>query len=207
MALALVEESAQLVLDAYATHGDASRTPGIAVIGRQHLRCTEHRLEIIHRLTLAHEHDIRQLLTLRQGIDLVQDIGSGEIALETLLTRLTEQAIHLAAHLTRYAKCGTIAIGDEDTLYKLTLRLALVSTANGEEVFDRTVLRALAVDRRHGTHNETLFQPLTIHLREIGHLVDIRHMLLIEPLEYLACRKRGHAQVANNRLQLVGRES
>ena len=95
------------------------RTPSVAIAGRQDLRDSQHGVEIIHRLALPHEDDVRQALTLRQGIDLIQDVGCGEVALKALLARLTEEAVHLAAHLTGDAECGAVAIRDEDGLYKL----------------------------------------------------------------------------------------
>ena len=116
MALTLVEETLELMLDAHTAHGDAFRTPGPTVVGCEDLRSAEHIVEIVHRLALAHEDDVRQLVALRQGVDLIQDVSSREVALETLLARLTEKAVHLAAYLTGYAECGTVAVRDEDRL-------------------------------------------------------------------------------------------
>ena len=94
------------------------RTPAVAIAGRQDLRDSQHGVEIIHRLALPHEDNVRQALTLRQGIDLVQDVGGGEMALKALLPRLTEEAVHLTAHLAGDTEGGTIAIWDEDGLHE-----------------------------------------------------------------------------------------
>ena len=116
MTLTLIEEALQLALDTHTTHRDATGTPGIPPVRSEHLRGSQHIVEIIHRLTLTHKHNIGQALTFRQGIDLIQDIACRETAFEALLTRLAEQAVHLTAHLTRHTKRGTIAIGDIDCL-------------------------------------------------------------------------------------------
>ena len=116
MTLTLFEETFQFTLDTHTTHRDATGTPGITPVRSEHLRGSQHIVEIIHRLTLTHKYDIRQTLALRQGVDLIQNIACRETALEALLTRLAEQAVHLTAHLTRHTKRGTIAIGDIDCL-------------------------------------------------------------------------------------------
>lgn len=61
-----------------------------------------------------------RLVDLGQTVDLVEDVGCGEIALKSLLARLTEQAVHLAAHFARDAKRGVAAfLWDEDRLDEL----------------------------------------------------------------------------------------
>ena len=119
MALTLIQEPLQFAPDAYAAHGDTLRAPCVAVVGGQDLRRPQHIVEVIHRLTLSHKHNVRQRIALRQGIDLIQDIACRETALEALFSRLTEQAIHLTAHLTRYTKRCTITVGDIHRFYKL----------------------------------------------------------------------------------------
>ena len=99
MALAFLQESLQLVLDAHGTDGDALRTPSPTIVGGQDFRCTKHVVEVVHWLTLSHEHDVGQLVYLWQRIYLVQNVASWQTSLEPLLARLTEEAVHLAAHL------------------------------------------------------------------------------------------------------------
>ena len=208
VALALVEEALQLVLDTHAAHGDAPRTPGIAPFGRQDLCGAEHGIEVIHRLALTHKHNVRQALALGQGIDLIQDVASREVALKALLARLTEQAVHLTAHLTRDAERSPLAIGDKDGLYEALGSVCChAMTTYREQVLDRAVAGVLAIDGGHRAHHEMLLQPLAVGLRDIRHLVDAQHVLLIEPLEDLTRRKRGHSQVAHHRFQLVVRQS
>ena len=64
-------------------------------------------------------YSVDQLVALWQSVDLIQDIGCGEVALKTLFARLTEEAVHLAAHLAGDAQRGAIAIRDKDGLNKL----------------------------------------------------------------------------------------
>jgi len=157
MTFALVEESLELVLDAHAAHGDAFRTPSPTVVGGKDLRSAEHVVEIVHRLTLTHEDDIRQLVAFGQSVDLIQDIGCGEVALKTLLARLTEEAVHLTAHLTGDTQRGAVAIRDKDGLYKL-------ARPHRKEVFDGAVFRALTVDRGHSADLIKRFQLLAVDL-------------------------------------------
>ena len=119
MAFTLVEEALQLSLHAHTAHRDAFGAPGVAIVGREYLSGSQHVVEVIHRLTLSHKHDVRQRVSLRQGIDLIEDITSREVALKALLARLTEQAVHLTPHLTRHAKRGPLTIGNIDCLNKL----------------------------------------------------------------------------------------
>ena len=116
MTLTLIEEAFQFALDTHTAHRDTARTPGITPVRSEHLRSPKHVVEVVHRFSLTHKHDIRQTRALRQGVDLIQDITCRETAFEALLTRLTEQAVHLTAHLARHTKRGTITIGDIDCL-------------------------------------------------------------------------------------------
>lgn len=133
MALALVQESFQLTLDAHSTYCYALRTPGITPVSRQHFCCLEHVVQVIHRLALPHEDDIRQSFPLRQSKYLIHDVGYTEVTLPALLACLTKQTVHLATHLARYTQRGTFAIRYKDGLYEVTV-------LNREEVFHRAVL-------------------------------------------------------------------
>ena len=114
---------------------------GPTVVGGEDLRGTEHVVEVVHRLALSHEDDVGELVHIGKGIDLVEDVGCRETALKTLFARLTEQAVHLAAHLRRHTQRGAVAVGDIDRLDKLMAELLLGSARiDGEQVFDRPVL-------------------------------------------------------------------
>ena len=66
MAIALLDKPLELVLDAHRTDGDALGTPGVAIVGGEHLGCLEHIVEVVHRLALSHEYDVGELVYLRQ---------------------------------------------------------------------------------------------------------------------------------------------
>ena len=197
MTLALIQESLQLILHTNTRNGDALRTPSITIISGKYLSGSQYVIEIIHRLALAHENDISQRLALGQGIDLIQDITSREAAFETLLTSLAEQAVHLTAHLARHAERGTIAVRNIDRLNEF------IATSHRKQILDGAIHGALTIDGIHRTNHELLREPLAISLRDIGHLVDAPHMLLIEPFHDLASRKLGHTQRLYCRLQFV----
>ena len=59
----------------------------------------------------------------------------------------------------------------------------------------------------HRPDNKLIRQLLAIRLRDIGHLVDATHVLLIEPLRYLTSRELGHPQLLHDSLQFVERHA
>ena len=133
VALALVEESLELVLYSHTADGDALGAPLITPIGSEHLCGSQHVVEVVHRFALSHEHDIGERGYLGQRVDLIEDVGCGEIALKTLFAGLTEEAVHLAPHLRRHAERGPVAVGDIHSLDKL-------AACCGEEILDGAVL-------------------------------------------------------------------
>ena len=58
VALALVEESLELVLYTHTADGDALGAPLIPPIGSEHLSGSQHVVEVVHRFALTHKHDI-----------------------------------------------------------------------------------------------------------------------------------------------------
>ena len=161
LAVALFKEPLQLVLDTDRTHGDALRAPGPAVGCRKNLCRLQHVVEVVHGLALSHIDDIRQTVNLWKTVDLIEDVGRSEIALEALLTRLAEQAIHLAPHLAGNAECGMATLlGDIDRLDKLGARrrTAISRTSHRlcgayrEEVFHSSIFRPLLVNGRQAAY-------------------------------------------------------
>ena len=194
MALALVQKPLQLASHPHAAHGDALGAPLPPPFGCHDVAYAHHGVEVVHRLALSHEYDVGQSVHLRQGIYLVQDVGSRQIALPALLSSLTKQAVHLAAHLARHTQRGTVVVGNEHRLDTSRPVGNPVLTAYGEEVLHRAVLRTLAVDGRQGSHLVVLRQPLSVLLRQIGHQSDVAHMLHIQPLCYLLGSEGRHPQ-------------
>ena len=118
MTIALVEESLQLVAYAHRADGDALRTPSESPVGRHDFARLQNRIQIVHRLSLPHKHDVGQQVYLRQCYDLVQNVGSRQVSVPSLLARLTEQAVHLTAHLTRDAQRSPVFIRDIHRFHK-----------------------------------------------------------------------------------------
>ena len=159
LAQALVEEAAELVFQSHRTHGDALRAPRPTIGCGENLGGPQHVVEVVHRLALTHEDDVGQFVDLRQTVDLIENVGRREVTLEALLTRLTEEAVHLAPHLARDAERGMTAfLGNEDRLDELRPRLLRLSGAYREEIFDGAVFGMLRVDRGHGAYLISLFQ-------------------------------------------------
>ena len=208
MALALIQKALQLALDANGTDRDALGTPLVSPVGRQHVAHPQHVVEVVHRFSLPHEDDVGQRSGFGQRVDLVQDVGCGEVAFPPLFASLTEQAVHLAAHLTRHAQRGALTVRDIDGLHELACsRRGCPVTLNREQVFDRPVLGTLFVDRSHGTDLVRLAQALAVLLGDIGHLINGLHPLFVQPLSYLLRCKSGHANSLHSRFQLCKRHS
>ena len=146
---------------------------------------------------MSHEDDVGELVGIGQRVHLVEDVGCREAALKALFAGLTEEAVHLTAHLARHAECGAIVVGDVDRLHAFAVSCR-------EEVFHGAVLGVLGIHGVGTTDLVGLAELLAIGLREIGHLVDASHAMLIEPLRHLSTGKGGHPKCACHALQLVG---
>ena len=165
MTFALLDKPLQLVLYAYAAHRDALGAPCVAVVGSENLCSPEHVVEVVHRLSLAHKHDVCQLVALRQRVYLIKYVGGCEAALKALLAGLAEQAVHLASHLRRHAQRGAVFVGYVNRLDKLT-------ALRREQIFYRSVNRLLAVGRRQASYAVVLFQLFAVSFRDVQHVVD-----------------------------------
>ena len=99
VAIALFQEAFHSTSQAYRRNRDSFRAPGITIVCGQHLQRPQHSIQIIHRLTHPHKHHIGQCVPLRDRINLIQDLRSGQIARKALFTRHAELAVHFASHL------------------------------------------------------------------------------------------------------------
>ena len=130
------------------------------------------------------------------GAYLVQDVGSREVSLEALLAGLTEQTVHLAAHLRRNAQRGAVAVGDIHRLHEL-------SAPRGEEILYRSVFRLLAVCRLHAAHAVSLLELLAVGLRDVCHPVNVLHALFIEPFGHLSAGECRHSELPCGVLEFI----
>ena len=194
MALALFQESLQLVLHAHRTYRDALRAPRPTVIGGENLGGTKHIVEIIHRLALSHEHDVGELIYLWQRVNLVQDVTGRQTSLESLLSGLAEEAVHFAAHLRRDAERGAVLIRNIHRFHEL-------SASGREEILDGTIHRMLCVRIFCASYFVFGSEFGTVGLRDVGHLINALYMLLIEPLRHLSAGEGRHAEILSHLLQ------
>ena len=173
-AFALVEKAAQALGHAHRGHGYALRTPGVAPRCGEGFGGTEHIVDVVHRFALTHEDDVGEALTFGQRIDLVQDVGRGELCHEALSTGHAELARHFAPHLRRNAEGGALAVGDEH-------RLDVVPLGGAKEIFDRAVARFDAFHRGGNAQHVGFGQACAGGFREVGHLVERAGVLVVNP--------------------------
>ena len=196
MTVALLKETLQLAFDAHAAHRDALGRPSIAEPGSQYLRHTQYIVEVVHRFALPHEDDVRQLVTFRKRIDLVENICCREAALKALFPRLAEEAVHLASYLRGDTQCGAAILGYIDCLDEL-------AAVRREEVFDCSVLGILHISRFLAADGIRCRQLLPVCFRDIRHLVNALHLLCIKPFSHLSTRESRHTERLCDLFQLA----
>ena len=200
VAVALLEEALHTFPYADGRDRDALRAPCPAIGSREQLRGSQYGIQVVHRLALSHEDDVRESFATRHGIDLIQDVRGGKIAAEALPARHAEAASHAASCLTADAERRPVTIGDEDALH-------LLAALRREEVLRRTIDALLNVARRNASYGVPLLQGRPALEREIGHLVDAPDVLPIEPFSHLLCSKGWHPNLRTDDLQFVKRHS
>lgn len=152
VALRLVEEFLQRGDDANGRECDAMGTPTKPPVSGEHFNGLKHLREIVERFTHAHKYHIGKRLAFRDGENLIDDLGSREIAVESLLSGDAEGAPHLASHLRGDAECGALSVGDIDGFDIMMACVARVFGGIGshiEKVFLSPVDRGLALYRGH----------------------------------------------------------
>src|SRR5574344_74742 len=198
MALALIEESFQPLLQSYTTHCNPFRTPCISVVGSHNLCHLKHIVQIVERFTLSHKNDIGQSVTFRQRINLIENVCHGQAPFESLFARLAEKAVHLASYLRRDAQRGAL-------FFRYEHRLDDCALESSPPLFDGAVDRLLAFGRSSSADAVLPRQLVAVGFRQVCHLVNLRHMTAVEPFGNLFRGKSRHAEVADNLLQLSKR--
>ena len=196
VAVALLKEAFHAFPYANGRDRDALRTPSPPVGSREQLRGSEHGIEVVHRLALSHEDDVGELFASGHRIDLVQDVGGGEVSSEALPARHAEAAPHAAACLTADAERCPVVVRDIDALH-------LLSAFRREEVFGRSVRALLYVAWRYAAYLVVLREGRPAFQREVGHLFDAVHMLPVDPFRHLLCSKTGQSDLRGHSLQFV----
>ena len=191
---ALVEKAFQSLAQTDGRYGYTLRTPLVPVISRENLERAEHLVEVVHRLALPHEHDVRKALMSRHRIYLIEDFGSRKARLKALLSSHAEATVHLASNLRRHTQRCTVAVGNVNCL-------DIVASRCSEQIFRRSVNRVLTIYGRAVSDAVAFSQKLTVLHRQVGHLVNFRNLLIVHPRCYLLCSERRHAQRCNHLLQ------
>ena len=94
MTLGLVEETVKTFLQANRGNGDALRTPGVSPFGGEHFNGTHDGVQVVKRFALSHEHDVGQRVSLRQGINLIQNVGGGKGTDKALVMQKAHFILH-----------------------------------------------------------------------------------------------------------------
>ena len=118
--------------------------------------------------------------------NLVDDLGSRQVGLESEPPRRAEIAIHLASRLGRDAKRGAVAVGDVDALYVAT-------GADVEEIFHRAVDGFHPRCRLLSPRDVVGGEPFPVFLGDVDHLVEITHFFLIQPFGELTAHELRHS--------------
>ncbi len=148
------------------------------VLVRKHTDERQQIVVIVQRLPGAHDHHIAHPLSRQQrdGIDLIQHLPGGEVALQPLYARSAESAAHPAAHLGGDADAVAVLVLHPDALHQVPVREL-------EEEFLRAVyLGLLHLDGLERSVGETFPALLPQGLGEIGHLPEAPGQLHMHPL-------------------------
>ena len=145
---------------------------------------------------MSHEDDVREPVPFRQGVDLVQYVGGGQMPLETLPAGHAELASHTASHLATDTQRAALLVRNEDTLHR-------VSGQGGEEVLCRAVHTALCLHGRHKANGVALGQQIACLLGNVGHVLHVGDILLVNPSEHLPGGKGGKASTCGHFLQFL----
>ena len=184
------------VFHSHCRHRDALGAPCQSPGSGEYLNHLEHVVEVVERLSHAHEHDIGELLGLWHAQHLVDDLIGGEVAMESLPARHAEVAVHAASLLRRDAQCGAVILGDVDALN------GLVATGV-EEIFHCSVFARLRTLGTVESHTVLIGKQFFVGLGDVAHLVKGCHALGIDPLGELCGYKLGHSQSCCHFTQFV----
>ena len=162
--------------DALAIHGDLHRVA--------------HIVEIIKRLTHAHQHDVRDqpwplahafagfgpfAKIVARHHDLTNNLACGQVAHQFLCAGMAERTSQRATHLAGNAQRAAIHLGDIDDLDFMAAR-------DAHKVFPRSIGRDIAAHHFGDLDHEMLGQFGAIALGQIGHDVEITRTPDIKPL-------------------------
>ena len=190
----LIDETFHVRDKARCRDSETCWTHGESPFGSHHIKSLHYGVVIIHRLAHSHKDKIGKVLKLRQMQYLVKDVASREVSLETLFARLTEEAVHLAAHLTRHTQRSAFSLRDIRRLDK--------ASACRKQIFLRTVSRLLHINKVTVTNLIILREQLPRALRQVRHLIKSGDTFAINPVNKLFCRELRKVMFQNQLLKL-----
>ena len=121
----------------------------------------------------------RQTLEASQAVarqhDLTDDFASRQVANELLRACVAERTGQRATDLRRHAERAAILFGDID-------HLDLVPARDADEVLTRAIGRNLLRHQFGHPDFEMLVEKRAVVLRQVGHVREIAHTLLVDPL-------------------------
>ena len=196
----LFEKAPQPFLQTHRRHRNALGTPAPAPRRGEHLRGTEHCIEVVKRFALAHEHHVGQLVRLGQRIDLVEDVGHRKGRNVALTPRHAKRAAHFAPHLRTHAQRGALAVGDVDSLDEMPVGRRV-------EVLHRTVHRALFADRAPRPYFIVLSEQRLGRAAHVFHFPKRSHALAVDPSGHLLAHEGRQAQPAAAERNFIGGET
>jgi hypothetical protein len=187
--------------DARRGHRDAPARQAVGVVVEHEPQRRHERIVVEQRLAHAHHDDVgddalalarygagRRLAQRELGhAQLADDLARRQVARKTLLARGAKTAVDRAARLRRHAKRTARFLGNENGLDRIPV-------ADVDEPLARAVGRnVIADDGRHGDRRAAL-ELFAQRLREIGHAIEVRSVVLMDPTLQLLGAKRLLAQ-------------
>ena len=160
----------------------------------------QQRVIIIERLARPHDDDMRDSLPREDGdpVDLVQDLGRHQAALQPVQRRRAEPAAHPAPDLRGDAHRIAVGVAHEDALHRLPI-------GKFKKKFLRAVLGDLPLQHLERRERMLLCKPLPERRRQVLHLVIRRCAPLVDPAEDLLRAKRLFAHLLKQALQFFRR--
>ena len=207
--VAFVEEMRQDGQDADGGERHALRAPAQPPVGRDDRQGSRDLRPVVERFAHAHEDGVGQLLRFVDAQQLGENLGRGKLTVEAAPAGHAEAAAHLAADLRGDAGRGA---GQPPFRSVLILRDhhgldVFAGNAGGKEILPRAVARSEGLHGCGAPHFVALGERGAGGFRQVGHRLEIRHALLVNPLRELLARIGRQARLQGDFLQFGSRFS
>ena len=196
MALTLFNKARQSLSQTHTRHSNTFRTPCPTPTCRKDLRSFQHSVQVVKRFSLSHKHDVCQRVTLRQRVNLVQDIRSSQRSHIPLSTRHAKGTPHFTSHLRTHTQRSAFTIWNINSLNK-------VAFSGSIQILHRAIHRSLFIHRRRATNGKPLSQFSTYSFRKISHLFNALHSLAVNPFSNLFAHKSFSSHFRGNGFEFI----